>query len=167
MSSHLFPLLWPFSWGKGHVSVSDPGVDLLDRSSLCFCDSQHLDEREKERGVWANDNKSAEGGTEGDVTFNSIDLPPCHPYPTPPLSPPSHTQAHRHLRRPQSWWHQSSSGSLTTTPGQRAEGRGWWGSRAYVKNAVVVFLPVEECGLITIKPTTQSWVTWQHLWPVE
>lgn len=99
MSFHLFPLLWPFSWGKGHVSVHYPRVDLSDRSSLCFCDSQPLDEREKEQGVGANDKKSAEGGTKGDVTFNSFDLPSCYPYPTPPPNPLSHTQAQRYLRR--------------------------------------------------------------------
>ena len=67
-------------------------MDLSDRSSQCFCDSQPLDEREKEQGVGANDNKSTERGTKGDVTFNSIDLPSCHRYPTPPANPPSHTQ---------------------------------------------------------------------------
>ena len=122
MSFHLFPLLCPFSWGKGHVSVRYPRVDLSDRSSLCFCDSQPLGEREKEQGVGANDKKSAEGGTKADVTFNSIDLPSCHPYPTPAPNPSGHTQAQRYLRRLQSWLHQSSSGFPHHHPS--AEGRG-------------------------------------------
>lgn len=163
MSFHLFPLLWPFSWGKGHVSVSHPRVDL---AACVFVIANLWMKGKRNRGLGQmiiSLQKEALRVMSPSTQSISLLATATLPHPLTPRATHRHTDTWADCR--------ADCINLPLDPppppqcrGQRAGGGE---GNEHMSRIVIVFLHVKECGLITIKPTIQSYATWQYLGPVE
>lgn len=161
MSFHLFPPLAIFLRERTCFCQSPQSGF----SSLCFCDSQPLWMKGKRNRVGAN-RLSLQKEALRVMSPSTQLISFCHCYPTPPANPEPHTGTQT-LEQIVELIASIFLWDPPPPPQCRMQRAGGGEGNEHMSRIVIVFLHVKECGLLTIKPTIQSYATWQYLGPVE